>query len=350
MQKTFEIDLENLDRVFDAAMIPPKPDFSVSDLVFKEHSEPVKLCTDPLVSVKVMTYNHGDILARALTHILEQQVKFPYEILITDDCSSDNTRQVAETFLQNHPETIRYVRTESNVTAKKNNRIGELLARGSYIAICEGDDYWHDPNKLQSQVNIFDKNPECVVVHSRVRNQTGFGNQATISSRERAKPPGMQSNVTDSLLNYEYGVHNCSSIYRRHALENAIEFARPLIDSTQFIHGDVPRYLALSRQGAFFLMDEETATYQINEESLSQSKSFGKRMRIKIHATMIRYWFARLLMEDTPKAKSILISFLNSLFRKPNAKLRCWASDKLKCLGAKPSLLDKMMHSLRNWI
>ena len=81
-----------------------------------------------------------------------QQVKFPIELIIAEDCSTDGTRAICQRYAEEYPELIRLITSDSNVGAIANERRAMLAARGKYIAFCEGDDYWTDPLKLQKQV------------------------------------------------------------------------------------------------------------------------------------------------------------------------------------------------------
>ena len=113
------------------------------------------------VSVLVMTYNHIDFIAQALDSVLEQQVCFDYEILISEDCSIDGTREVVLAYQRRFPQKIRLLLSGQNMRSNEIVVRGINAAKGQYIALLDGDDYWISPNKLQSQVDFLDSNPEC---------------------------------------------------------------------------------------------------------------------------------------------------------------------------------------------
>ena len=112
---------------------------------------------NPVVSVIVLTYNHRDYIGQTLDSILCQKVDFPYEILIGDDASTDGTSEIVREYADNNSIIRAFIRKQ-NIGGTKN--LYDLLqrARGEYIANCEGDDYWIDPEKLQFQVNFLQKN------------------------------------------------------------------------------------------------------------------------------------------------------------------------------------------------
>jgi glycosyltransferase involved in cell wall biosynthesis len=115
------------------------------------------------VSVLVMTYNHGQFIRQALESILIQQVNFNYEILISEDCSTDGTREIVKEYQKNFPDKIHLLLSETNIHSNAVVVRGINAARGEYIALLDGDDYWTNPNKLQKQVDFLDTYPNCAL-------------------------------------------------------------------------------------------------------------------------------------------------------------------------------------------
>ena len=113
-----------------------------------------------LVSVAVITYNHEKYIRQALDSILMQQTVFDFEIVIGEDCSTDNTREIIQSYQIKYPERIKLVTSESNVGPMPNVVRTYKACRGKYIAVLEGDDYWIDPLKLEKQVDLLEANPE----------------------------------------------------------------------------------------------------------------------------------------------------------------------------------------------
>ena len=127
-----------------------------------------------LVSIIVPTYNHAQYIRQALDSILEQKTEFPYEILVGDDASSDGTQDILWEYAQRYPDKFRLFLREKNLGASRN--VYELLmaANGTYLATCEGDDYWCDEEKLQIQISYLQEHPDisgCVHKHRIVDEQ-----------------------------------------------------------------------------------------------------------------------------------------------------------------------------------
>jgi len=114
-----------------------------------------------LVSINCTTYNHEMYIADAIESFLMQKTNFDYEILIGEDCSTDNTKKIVEALAKKHPNKIRVITSSKNVGARKNSMRLLENSRGKYIAECEGDDYWTDPYKLQKQMDYMVSHPNC---------------------------------------------------------------------------------------------------------------------------------------------------------------------------------------------
>jgi glycosyltransferase involved in cell wall biosynthesis len=115
------------------------------------------------VSVCVFTYNYEKFLAQAIDSILSQKTSFDFEILICDDCSTDNTLTIANNYLKDHPNKIKVLSNSINQGGTKNWIRAIRACSGKYIALIDGDDYFSSPNKLQKQFDILESNEHYVL-------------------------------------------------------------------------------------------------------------------------------------------------------------------------------------------
>lgn len=123
----------------------------------------------PLISVCIITYNHGKYIRQCLDGVLQQQTNFPFDVIIGEDCSTDDTRQVVQEFETRYPGIVKPLYHSSNVGGARNGyEFCYPQLTGKYIAICEGDDYWTDPQKLQRQVDFLERNEDYVMAFHRV--------------------------------------------------------------------------------------------------------------------------------------------------------------------------------------
>lgn len=114
----------------------------------------------PKLSVVCITYNQERYIRQALEGFVAQKVSFPIEVIVSDDCSTDSTPLIIQEYADKYPSIFRPILRKSNLGAIENSIKALSAAKGEYIALCEGDDYWTDPNKLQYQVDYLDKHPK----------------------------------------------------------------------------------------------------------------------------------------------------------------------------------------------
>jgi glycosyltransferase involved in cell wall biosynthesis len=117
---------------------------------------------NPLVSISCITFNHAPYIRECLDGFLMQQCDFEFEILIHDDASTDGTQEIIKEYQEKYPDIIKPILQQENQYSKGVRGINLIFnfprAKGKYIALCEGDDYWVDPKKLQKQVSFLETN------------------------------------------------------------------------------------------------------------------------------------------------------------------------------------------------
>lgn len=114
------------------------------------------------VSVIMLTYNHKDYIRQAIESVLEQDVDFDYELIIGDDASDDGTTKIVQEYVSSHPQIVKAHIRKMNIGATLNLAGLLNVAKGEYVASCEGDDYWTSRNKLQIQIDFLDAHPEFI--------------------------------------------------------------------------------------------------------------------------------------------------------------------------------------------
>lgn len=127
-----------------------------------------------MVSICCITYNHEKFLAQAIDSFMMQKTNFQFDIIIGNDCSTDGTLSVLEHYLQKFPNKIKVISSEKNMGSISNIISCTRQCKGKYIALCEGDDFWTDPYKLQKQVDFLEKSPDYVICchYTRVINES----------------------------------------------------------------------------------------------------------------------------------------------------------------------------------
>ena len=126
---------------------------------------------NPIVSICCQTYNHKEYIKECLDGFIKQQTNFEFEVLVHDDASSDGTTEIVKEYEQKYPNLFRCVYQSENQFNKINSLTDILfkMVKGKYIALCEGDDYWTDPYKLQKQVDFLEANQDYVLCFHKVK-------------------------------------------------------------------------------------------------------------------------------------------------------------------------------------
>lgn len=127
-----------------------------------------KHCNYPVVTTMITCYNHENYITQAIDSAIRQTGDFVHEILISDDGSTDNTPQIIAEYAEKYPHLIRNISKKENVGISENMKRCFMEAKGKYIAVLEGDDYWSNNKKLEKQLNFLEKNKDCSMVFSRI--------------------------------------------------------------------------------------------------------------------------------------------------------------------------------------
>ena len=232
----------------------------------------------PLVSIKMITYNHEPYIAQAIEGVLMQKTDFPFELVIGEDCSTDGTLAVVLDYQKKYPEIIHVITSSDNVGMKKNSYRTLQACRGKYIAYCEGDDYWHRDDKLQMQVDILNSKQGCSLVYSDydIKNMVSGDiiNSVIGSSGKNILNP----NIDDIMLGRAH-ILTLTVLVRKKIILKVVDADPYLHKSNNFLMGDTQLWAELSIIANIYYIDESLATHNLIEESATQSKNKIKTLR-----------------------------------------------------------------------
>ena len=205
------------------------------------------------VSIFMLTYNQEQYIAQAIDSILMQKTNFNFQLVIGEDCSTDTTRNICETYADSHPEKVKLLPALDKNIGLINNYIRTLKAcDGKYIAICDGDDYWIDDLKLQKQVDFLESNPDCVIVGTNFKRLYSNG-ELEIIEKERTKA----SYNFDDLI-FENMITSVTVMFK-----NLQKNERIPEWITKFPYGDWPTYLwTIKNKGNIRFLSDVTAVYR----------------------------------------------------------------------------------------
>ena len=222
----------------------------------------------PKVSVCVPTFNHQAYIAQMLDGALAQQTDFEFEIVVGDDASTDQTPAIVGQYAARFPGKIRAFLHPTNQGppqpkefAGRNNVLQLLKAcAGQYVALCEGDDYWTDPLKLQKQADFMDKNPTCAICHHNLRVMYEDGSAAHDFNQSDQK---IDSTLADVLAD-------------RWFIGTASTFYRNIFREQNFAHwhakaasGDWALVLQLAATGGIHYLPQTMGVYRKHQGGLS---------------------------------------------------------------------------------
>lgn len=219
----------------------------------KQTDSPIK------VSVLIMTYNHAKYISTAIDSALTQQTDFKYEIIINEDCSTDGTQEIVLDYKQRFPEKIRLLLSEKNLHSNAIVTRGMDAAKGDYVSLLDGDDYWTSPHKLQKQADYLDLHSECSMC---------FHNAQVLHEDDNEKPrnwtPSHQQEFSsiDDLWMGNF-IATCSTMFRNKLLEKIPDWYDSFFPIT-----DWPLYILLTEHGSIGYIDEVMGAYRFHAGGL----------------------------------------------------------------------------------
>lgn len=259
-----------------------------------------------IVTICCMTFNHENYIRDCLEGFIMQRTQFPFEVLIHDDCSTDGTTEIIKEYEIKYPEIIKVIyQTENQYTKIGFSGIFELMhmqAQGKYIALCEGDDYWIDPYKLNKQIEFLEDNPACGLIYT----------QAIVLHEDVGKDmKGWAKSATfEEILLGVNPVITPTSCYRKSLYKQYVKEIQP---DKKWKMADYPLWLYISFHNQVYFMDERTAVYRHLAESASHSSDIKKNIDFILSTYIIRKHIDEKIL-DSNFQQSIRIKYVNDLF------------------------------------
>lgn len=240
-----------------------------------------------VVSVCCITYNHEPYIRQCLDGFMMQKTTFPFEVLIHDDASTDGTADIIREYEIKYPDIVKPIYQKENQYSKGiaiSRTYNYPRAKGKYIALCEGDDYWIDPLKLQKQVDFLEKHPEYVLVYTNAEKVNSKSKRVLRNSLK-----GYSGNITKYLFYKGNPVITATTCFRRQYLLEYQEEIKQIPFKMKM--GDLPLWIYLSLQGKFKYLNDRTTAYRVLQESASHSKSKEKVVSFILNTKDIFVYF-----------------------------------------------------------
>ncbi len=248
---------------------------------------------DIMVSIWCTCYNHEPYIRQCLDGFVMQETDFKFEVLIHDDASTDNSAAIIREYEQKYPDIIKPIYQTENQYSKGLS-IGKAFlwpaTKGKYIALCEGDDYWIDPLKLQKQVDFLEAHPEYSICCSntwRLRHNTG----------EKWCRFYKNNEITLCELLYERNRIPTHTVLMRAELLREYHKISPSFPKWPM--GDLPMWIWMASKGKIYRFLEQTGVYRILEVSASCRTDKGKRFFFRLAGFEIRLYFCNIFKKPS---------------------------------------------------
>jgi glycosyltransferase involved in cell wall biosynthesis len=223
------------------------------------------------VSVLMLTYNQEPYVRQAIDSVLTQRTTFGYELVVSDDCSSDGTAKTVKELERQHPETIRAWIRDRNLGMLPNFAATLAVCRGEYVALLDGDDYWTSSDKLQAQLDFLDASPDfSMCAHPvRIRYEGDHVRETSYGRRDGRRVLSTEDVLVSSLA-------ACSIMFRRAMIRNLPEW---------FLSGklgDWPLQVFASEHGPIGYLDHEMAVYRATSSGAWHGLSTAQQLVTKV--------------------------------------------------------------------
>lgn len=228
------------------------------------------------LSVFVVTYNQEKYIRQCLDSILMQKVDFDYEVVVGEDHGTDSTRIICEDYAGKYPQ-VRLLPLTENLGVAKNWRRVLSECTGDYIAMCEGDDYWTDPFKLQKQVDFMDANAEFSLCFHDVK--VWKQNAGVLVDDWIMKDVSSVTNIYD-LASHNY-IYTLSVVFRNKP-EILHDFYRLGYDGVGDYLGDYPLWMICAQYGNIYKIKECMGIYRHGTGVWTSNSSMVKKSFVKV--------------------------------------------------------------------
>ena len=244
-----------------------------------------------IVSIKCLVYNHAPYIRQCLDGFVMQKTSFRFEAIVHDDASTDGTQDIIKEYAEKYPDIINPIYETENQYSKKDGSLRKIMnnaCNGKYIALCEGDDYWIDPLKLQKQVDILEKHSDYTIIFNKVQAIDKEGNilNWTIPYMNDIQegPITLEDYSKEEFFNGHWTFHTSSVMYRASIME---EYMRSGLYKF-FPYGDMPLMLYFLYTGFGYYFSDISGSYRWLSGGYNSTIRGNKEKAIKDNQQLIK--------------------------------------------------------------
>lgn len=286
-----------------------------------------------LLSVYCLAYNHENYIEKALEGFVNQKTNFKYEVFVHDDCSSDNTSSIIKRYASAYPEIIKPIFQKENQYSKGVSISTEIILpymKGKYVAVCEGDDYWCDENKLQMQVEFLENHSDYVAcVHNSFEYNCKTNRQKIMYKTKKDYDITFKDVIEGGGVCYQ----TSSLVYRREFMTNRPDFFKVIAPV-----GDWPLSIYLTLNGKIRFFGKTMSVYRIYTNNswtsinfdLNQKKKHLEKEKDFLSAVNIytKFQYDELITNVKLRKQYLLNEYLKNINELKNKKYRNIWKDK----------------------
>lgn len=256
------------------------------------------------VTIRCFTFNHERFIRQCLEGFVMQKADFRFEAIVHDDASTDNTAAIIREYAEKYPDIIKPIYETENQYSKHDGSLTRIMnahTRGKYIAMCEGDDYWTDPYKLQKQVDFLESHPDYVMCSSRFDK---YWQESDVLEEDPDKDFKGVDYDLQNLIGGKWLTQTLTVMYRRSALdlENYARYGMSL---------DMILFYELLKHGKGYCFPEVMGVYRYHDGGVWSEVSQNRRRLTEFKARLAIYK----VEQNEMAARFILYQFAKAMSR-----------------------------------
>lgn len=272
-----------------------------------------------VVSIKCLIYNHEQYIRQCLDGIVMQKTNFCFEAIVHDDASTDSSAAIIREYAEKYPHIIKPIYETENQYSKRDGsltRIMNAACKGKYIAVCEGDDYWIDPLKLQKQVDILESDNGIMLVHTGFKTINEFGDNISWPKYQRFRKISKKEKGILSLWNKNH-IMTLTTMFRKEVITSE------LLENSPYRY-DYASFFTAALMGKIKYLPCVTAAYRKTPTGAMQSRTdIVNKHLYEIYRYYLKYYLKN--EENIPYVKYLETMFYmltNVIYNKDKETLR----------------------------
>lgn len=283
---------------------------------------------EALVAIRCITYNHESYIRDALEGFIMQQTDFPFVAIVHDDASTDKTADIIREYAEKYPDIIKPIYETENQYSKQGNPLGKIMqdaieqSGAKYVAMCEGDDYWIDPHKLQKQVDFLESHPEYGMCYTRVKRYD--------QKRKEFKTEFGGVNETFESLIVNNTIPTLTTVIRTNLIHSYTQEIKP--ETHNWLMGDYPKWLYIAANSKIKFFPEVTGIYRILNNSASHHTNIVNQLKFTLSYFKISEYFANKYNSKEIKRIKEIINWIDYQLLICTSEKQCYKRESLSFL------------------